>query len=402
MSNLFKFLSQILLSISLYLSGWYIEGSMFQVIQISAIMLLMAAGFFAAISREVPALSLTIVEYIFGAAFLLATIVAFVHGNVLSTMYGLLFFLVVLSISVLVRYYEWLDLSLIFRRVYIALLATILIVEPDSYFKSVVGTVEYGVGLVRFEPLGMHPNLSGFVYGGGTLLFLQSFLVSRNIRDKLVSIIFSALCFSIILAASARASLLAVGMTVLIASMYMGWRGDFRIRAALAVLIFLSSFLMVFYIQEIFDYLTIVLDLESDTRGVESGATGRTDIWMDGVSLIIYDTFYLFFGRGVRAAGPDVIGFPVESSYINLALEHGVIVGAVIAMVFVITAFRALSNSTRVEGVDFIIFINGLMIIFALIQSIFNRYLLAIGNPFSLLLLFLLLSLGLKKIRNPS
>lgn len=41
------------------------------------------------------------------------------------------------------------------------------------------------------------------------------------------------------------------------------------------------------------------------------------------------------------------------------------------------------------------LFLSGAMLLFALVQSVFNRYLIAVGNPFSLLILLLLLQLNL-------
>jgi len=154
--------------------------------------------------------------------------------------------------------------------------------------------------------------------------------------------------------------------------------------------------------ENIANYLTVILDLDSNTRGFSSGATGRTDIWRNGIELVFSDPVLFFTGRGVRAAGPEVIGFPVESSYINLALENGVVLGSMIALTFVFTAWRALRQSIQAGLVNPALFMSGLMLLFILTQSIFNRYLIAVGNPLSLLTLFLLLRLNLRTIAAPT
>ncbi|MDT4845419.1 hypothetical protein FQZ97_794040 [compost metagenome] len=106
----------------------------------------------------------------------------------------------------------------------------------------------------------------------------------------------------------------------------------------------------------------------------------------------------LFTGRGIRSALPEVIGFPVESSYINLALEHGVFFGSLITLVFVVTACRALQQGLNPGQSRYQLFMVGLMLVFMLAQSFFNRYLIGVGNPYSLWILVLILQVNLKSM----
>lgn len=401
MKHLSRRTSQWLLGLAIYLGGWYFEGAAFQMVQLGAVCLFVAAGFLTLVAGNSRRIGISAPEYILGGAFTFAMLVAFVRGNLLSTMFGAMFLLVLVSAALLTRQEDDADIGLIFRRVYLALLVTILVVQPGDFFTSVVGTTVRSVGLVRFAPLGMHPNLSGLVYGGGALLFLQSFLSATSLRKKVFSLAVVAMCLSVVLAASARASLLALGVATVVATLLLAGRGSSRVRMALFVSVFVVLGVGLFKADDIANYLTIILDLDSATRGVNSGATGRADIWRAGIELVFSDPVLLFTGWGVRAAGPDVIGFPVESSYINLALEHGVALGTLIALTFIVTAWRALSKSIQVGLVNPALFINGLMLLFVLTQSIFNRYLIAVGNPFSLLTLFLLLRLNLNANFSP-
>jgi len=398
MKHLIRLTSQWLLGLSIYLGGWYFEGAAFQMVQLGAVGLLMAAGFLTLLAGNSRRIGISTPEYILGGAFTFAMLVAFVRGNLLSTMFGAMFLLVLVSAALLTRQEDEATIGLIFRRVYLALLVTLLVVQSGDFFTSVVGTTERSVGLVRFAPLGMHPNLSGLVYGGGVLLFLQSFLAATGLRQKVFSLAVVVICLGVVLAASARASLLALGVTGVVATLLLAGRGSSRVRMALVVSVFVVLGLGLFKADDIANYLTIILDLDSPTRGVNSGATGRADIWRDGIELAFSDPVLLFTGRGVRAAGPEVIGFPVESSYINLALENGVVSGLLIASTFVVTTWRALSKSIQAGLVNPALFMSGLMLLFILTQSIFNRYLIAVGNPFSLLILFLLLRLNLSAI----
>ncbi len=399
MTALLRFGALCLLGLALYASGWAIEGPLFQAMQLGAVGLFMGAGFLALMSGGTRRIDLCAAEVILGSGFAFAMLVAFVRGNPLSTAFGAMFLLVLASAGVLARQHWVASVDIVFRRVYTALILSVLAFQPAEFLTSVAGTVERSVGLVRFAPLGMHPNLSGLVYGGGCLLFAQHFMASTRLHHKLFALLMGGLCLSMVLAASARASLLALGFTGAIAVVLIAWRGSRKARIALTVAALALVAFALFKAHAIADYLTVILDLDSPTRGTDSGATGREDIWRDGIALVFSDPMLFFTGRGVRAAGPEVIGFPVESSYINLALEQGVVFGLLIALTFVATAWRALARSFDTGTLNPTLFISGLMLVFILVQSVFNRYLIAVGNPFSLLILLLLLRLNLSPSR---
>lgn len=402
MNALLRLVSLWMLGLAIYLGGWYVEGGIFQAVQLGAVGLFIGAGFLALLSGGARRIELCAVEYILGGAFLFAMLVAFARGNTLSSAFGAMFLMVLISAAVLARQNGVASLDLVFRRAYMALIISVLVVQPGEYLTSVVGTVERSIGLVRFAPLGMHPNLSGLVYGGGSLLFFQHFLATPRTHHKLFALLLSALCMSMVLAASARASLLALGLTGTVAVVLIAWRGSRRARMALTLSAVALVAIGVFKATAIADYLTVILDLDSPTRGTDSGATGREVIWRDGIALVFSDPLLFFTGRGVRAAGPEVIGFPVESSYINLALEHGVVFGLLIALSFLATAWRAIGRSFDTGAMNPALFLSGLMLLFVLVQSIFNRYLVAVGNPYSLLALLLLLRLNLSPSSVPA
>jgi exopolysaccharide production protein ExoQ len=395
MNPLLRLLSLWLLGLAVYLGGWYVEGPAFQAVQMASVALFIGAGGLALLAGDTRRIELSTPEYIVGGAFVFAMLVAFARENALSVAYGAMFLMVLVAASVLARQ-PWVnDIERMFRRTYIALIASVLLVQPADYLTSVVGTVERSVGLVRFTPLGMHPNLAGLVYGGGSLLFFQHFLGSQRPHQKLFALVMSGLCLSMVLAASARASLLALGVTGAVAATLIAWRGSRRARTALGLAAIGALAIGLAKAGSIAAYLSTILDLDSPTRGTASGATGREDLWREGIELVFSDPVLFFTGRGVRAAGPEVIGFPVESSYINLALEHGVVLGLLIALAFLFTAWRALRRGFEAGTMNPLLFLSGLMLLFALVQSVFNRYLIAVGNPFSLLILLLLLRLNL-------
>lgn len=388
-------LSRWLLGGSIYLTGWYYEGAALQLAQMGAISLLLMAGFFSMLSGNTLRLRPSLVEWLFGCAFLFAMLVAWLTGNVLSTLYGAMLLLVLTSTALLVRQGGPGELIAVFRWAYVALIGTLLLLESGPLFASLSGTVEYGLGLVRYQPLGMHPNLSGLVYGGGALIFLQRCLAAPARWQKLVALAMVALCLCVLLAASARAGMFALAVTGFVGVALVALRGSRRARLSLVFAAFIGVCVVLYKWGDIKAYLSLILDLDSPTRGVESGATGRTAIWREGVELIFADATLLFTGRGIRSALPEIIGFPVESSYINLALEHGVFFGSLILLAFVATTWRALRLGLHPGMRNQQLFMAGLMLVFILAQSIFNRYLIGVGNPYSLWALALVLQLNL-------
>jgi exopolysaccharide production protein ExoQ len=389
-------LSRWFLGGSIYLTGWYYEGPALQASQMGAITLLLMAGFFSALSGDTLRIRPSLVEWLFGIAFLFAMLVAWMTGNVLSTMYGAMLLLVLLAIAFLVRHRGAAELIAVFRWAYVALVGTLLLLEHQALFASLSGSVEYGLGLVRYQPLGMNPNLSGLVYGGGALLFFQRYLAAQKRSQKTFALAMVVLCLFVLLAASARAGMLALAVAGSTGITLIALRGSRRSRMSLVLAAFIGLMVILFKWADIKEYLALILDLDSPTRGVDSGATGRTDIWRAGFALVFSDGTLLFTGRGIRSALPEVIGFPVESSYINLALEHGVLFGSLIAMAFVVTAWRSLQQGLKPGQSQYQLFMAGLMFVFILAQSIFNRYLIGVGNPYSLWILVLVLQLNLQ------
>ena len=395
MRELNTLLSRWLLGGSIYLTGWYYEGPALQAAQMGAISLLLLAGFFSALSGDTLRIRPSLVEWMFGIAFLFAMLVAWMTGNLLSTLYGAMLLLVLAAIAFLIRHSRATELVVVFRWAYVALVATVLALESPALFASLSGSVEYGLGLVRYQPLGMHPNLSGLVYGGGALLFFQRYLAVDKRSQKGFALAMVVLCLCVLLAASARAGMLALAVAGSTGITLIALRGSRRSRMSLALAAFIGLMVILFKWADIKEYLSLILDLDSPTRGVDSGATGRTDIWRAGIELVFSDGALLFTGRGIRSALPDIIGFPVESSYVNLALEHGLFFGSLITLAFVVTAGRALRHGLRPGHPRYQLFMAGLMVVFILTQSIFNRYLIGVGNPFSLWILMLILQVNL-------
>jgi hypothetical protein len=244
---------------------------------------------------------------------------------------------------------------------------------------------------MRLSPFDMHPNLSGYVYGGFIVIVLFADLKIRFAPYLKAAMI--ALCVMVILAASARAGLLALTATVLVYAIKTVLQGGKQARFLL-----LGAFALVIgssiYYESILQYLSEMLELNSDTRGVDSGGSGRFGLWLRGVSLIGSRTWQVLIGGGLRSATEGILGFHTENSYITIVIESGVLVPICLFGYLLYLIYRMMNIEAR-QGRHFdrmVLYCT----IFAMLQSIFNRYLIAIGNPFSLIFLILLARIDLK------
>jgi exopolysaccharide production protein ExoQ len=138
------------------------------------------------------------------------------------------------------------------------------------------------------------------------------------------------------------------------------------------------------------------LDLESSTRGLESGGSGRVDIWWHGLETLFDDPLTLVLGGGFRSSSSDIIGFSTESSYVTILLDNGIFLGFAVILVFWYSPIRALrlSLSQSLDANTLVLACS--FLVFLLIESIFNRYLLAVGNPTSLMTLLILFSVAMR------
>ncbi len=247
--------------------------------------------------------------------------------------------------------------------------------------------------LIRIVPFGIHPDLLGLIFGAGMVLLLCRAATAPPVM-KVVLGVGAALSLALVLAASARSSLLALAIDAGLMAALLFPRMTPRARAGVTWMAAGMIFVTVMFFGSIVSYLNVILELDSGTRGLGSGGSGRTDAWSQGLDLVAHGGANVLVGGGLRWASIDNIGFSTEDSYLTILLESGVIVGILI----IVAIYRAIANCymasrherDRTEWWNTVAALGVLM--FAAIESFFNRYLLAIGNPLSLLLMLLFLS----------
>lgn len=366
--------------------------------QAAAIVLLFGAAAYAVLMNRVkplPVSSTELIMYVAGAAYIalgmlredgalgaLAMSVAFMCALVFASI-----------ISRVISLERLLDIGAV-----VALLCvlTVIAVDHQKAFAALVpraGTL----GADRFMPLGATPALVGYTFGAGSILMFRRVVVSSGIWQRVLMAGGTLFGFLFVLAASARSSLVA-----LVAAAFVALTLEFGVRRVLSlrwVQIAGFSFIVfcIAFADKINSYFTRMLELESSTRGVGTGATGRTELWARGISTLFDSPVAFVFGDGFRSSNSGVIGFSTESSYITILLDSGIFLGIAVIMVFMYSPIKALSLVPQQNRHSSSLVLLAPFLTFLLVESIFSRYLLAIGNPTSLLTLFVLFSVSMRE-----
>lgn len=264
----------------------------------------------------------------------------------------------------------------------------ILLLVVVLYWDVLLSTLTPGAAKrweLRWAPFNMHPNLAGFIYGGfAVIIWFTPFAASW--RGAYAKAVLVGLCIAIILAASARAGLLALVLTFSLYTVHeiLSKKGTMKY----IIPVFAAACIAgLFFFESIQSYLTEILELDSKSRGLDSGGSGRIELWQIGIEYLSNRGWELFIGSGIRSASEAKIGFFSESSYINIMIEHGVF----LSLIVLYRIYKIIYISYKLQSLDGGFFGLALYaLIFALLQSVFNRYLIAIGNPFSIIVLMVL------------
>ncbi len=132
------------------------------------------------------------------------------------------------------------------------------------------------------------------------------------------------------------------------------------------------------------------MDLDSAQRGLDSGLSGRQELWQMVFSQFFTSNIPFLWGGGFRNTWLSTYISAVDNGYIVAIAEAGFISLLIILsrLIFVaIKSAKRLENSPNTMDAAIV----GL-VAFILIQSIIARYLLAIGNPASLIILILIVA----------
>jgi exopolysaccharide production protein ExoQ len=355
---------------------------------------LFLAVFLAFLTGKVRRIATTPTELLLYVVGVLSAAVSVVLAEDYSILYTTYFFAAIVVVSVLARTVSLERLLDLGAQVTILCILACAIVERHNLLSALAVTIGKH-GLFRFTPLGNHPLLTGDIFGGGSILLIRRLYLSRNTLERCVMAVGILCAWSFALAASARSSVVALGAAAAFAIVV-----ELRLtsvlfskRAGLAVVAIAACILL--YVGPAHKYLEEMLALNSAYRGVGSGATGRTDLWMRGLSTLFSDPSRLALGGGLRSSEVVTRGVATESSYITILLDSGIFFGSALIALFVYAPVSALKLSrSSTSGSNSFAFLPSFFV-FLLVQCFFIRDLVGLGNPISLMTLFFITSLSM-------
>jgi exopolysaccharide production protein ExoQ len=384
--------------VAMFLSNFPGVSIFFQVLGVSLITL---ASLAALLLKQAKKTEVSPGEYLFAAAILTSMCSAIITNNAFAFTMTIVGGATLLSLSILRRSCSIETIFDLCAQSYAVMILVVLLSDPFAYLAGISGQHLAGVGLQRFRPLGLHPNLTGFIFGFGALILYFLAKNSRGFKRR-IYILSAVMSITFILAASARAGLVALAGAAIITAV-LGTRMALRRRTLRNIIIggivccvIGVPLFIQFVFPEMVQYLTAVLDIESKTRGIGSGGTGRFDLWLLSVLEIKErNIFSILFGTGFRSSSVGQIGYSTESSYFTILLENGVIFFVIFFMVVLPKVLNSVWRGCCQYNTKLMIVA---LVIFVLIQSLFNRYLIAFGNPASIVALLIFLGANPKGI----
>ena len=318
-----------------------------QYVQISAICII-ATFALISLNRSIPSSNFSVFEIALVSISILSIITSTLNGNGYSSLYSVLFLISGLSISTLVRSCSFRSVIDSITLSFVMMILTVFI----FYGRDILDTLSHGGSWsFRLSPFNLHPNLVGYIFGGGFALMCYCGLISSTIA-RVIYTLCALLCLSFVLAASARAGLAAASLAFIVAMALRLRSAKAATRIGVIAVIILGAAIVVPVFSTLISYLDSVLELSSQTRGWNSGGTGRLELWSRGVALLFSDPVLSLFGTGLRSADPDTIGFSTESSYITIFLEGGTVLPSIFLFSLFAMLLRA-TNFKRHRWVDF-------------------------------------------------
>src|ERR1700722_5594775 len=239
---------------------------------------LLLAALIAVVGGKVKPIAPTATELLLYTVAILSSAVALIRSVDYSIYYSMYFLTAIISMSVITRTVpleRLLDLAAL--SIVVCLLASVIFDGRDLLTCLSISIGKQG--LRRFGPGANHPLLVAYIFGSGSILLVRRAYLARVAWERYAMGAAAALAWAMVLAASARsavAGLLAAALFAFFVEFRFFRNASFG-RASL-VMIAIGAVVTV-YIASGSTYLQDILQLDSATRGVGSGMSGRTDLW---------------------------------------------------------------------------------------------------------------------------
>lgn len=306
-----------------------------------------------------------------------------------SALYALVFIFTWLSIVVILQQYT---MTGILRSFAYGGVLSVLIYITISGFKIegalAISGNEFTTSDRATGPFNSHPNLIAHNMAMFTILTIV-LAPAEKITGKIIFYVTAIFATLILLSTASRGGLVALAAALIIATMITHRKNAKYLILILGSLL-LACILVAIFKSEYIDRLVLIMDLNSSQRGLSSGFSGRQELWSMIFSQFFTSNIPFFWGGGFRNEWLTNFISAVDNGYIVIIAETGFISLLIIlfrlAFVFLRSAKRVTISPNTMDAA-----IVGL-VAFILIESIVARYFLAIGNPTSFLILFLIVS----------
>jgi len=254
----------------------------------------------------------------------------------------------------------------------------------------------------RFAPFEFHPNLLGFILA--TYIPIQWWAPLQSRRTRNFARAFAIVSGLLVILTISRGSVVAVfcGILPVLLTRFVlrviSGRLQFSRRAVVSACFGAFVLISIVYTQKRVisaAYTTVysVFELDSKYRGLQTGFTGRKDIWLDTLD-ILSDGSWLT-GNGYRTS-EERVGTSLDNGYLTALFELGFFAAAFVILRYLYALYvcgQLVAKVREPEPASWSTLLSVFLIIF-LVNNIVARYLFGFGNPASLLGLFLLTTTG--------
>ncbi len=376
----------------LFFSNWNGLSIQFQVLGVFFLLLSAMSSLY---KMEAKLKAISLVEILFLWSALSSLFASMITSNGFVFVMSLVGSAAFASVAIIRRSIDSEELAKICAYSFCTIVPIALAIDFTGYLTGISAEWTSGIGLLRFRPLGLHPNLTGFLFGFGALLTFYFFLTSLS-SVKYIFLATSILSVSFVLAASSRAGIVAILGAIIFSNAsrlrFQSWVLSMRLFVLAFILLLIMVPVVVYSWPHIEEYIVRIMDLESETRGLGTGGTGRVNLWLLSLHDIQNRNFVeLLFGTGFRSSSAKFIGYNTESSYFTLILENGLVFTFIFVPICMIWGIKQIRLTPNRKDIRFLM---GTLMIFVLLESVFNRYMLAFGNPASLLSLVIYSGIG--------
>ena len=237
-----------------------------------------------------------------------------------------------------------------------------------------------------------HPGVRlGNDYGTQTTIFgpnsvglvtLSVIAASLSIRPWLLKLIVLIPMIAVLILTDSRASALGTLAAVTIILAATEKRGGFMTKFAVFMGILAGAALLVIYWNDVMDAVAGFLALDNHYRGLGSGATGRQAAWKETWDLFLSSPV---IGVGFRAHDSMIkAASSAHNGYLAMLAEVG-IAGFLSVLFIVVSGLRRLKRLNHItQGAPAVAVLLGICCGYCFV-ALFERYLLNVGNPTSLL-----------------